>query len=66
MPLDVKASGVDFCCAGTYKWLMGEFGMAFLYVRSDRLPQLKRVIRVSPSAYSDMDDIERLVKVLRA
>ena len=42
IPFDVKASGVDFCCAGTYKWLMGEFGMAFLYVRADRLPQLKR------------------------
>src|SRR5882757_9684616 len=43
IPVDVKASGVDFCCAGTYKWLMGEFGTAFLYVRPDRLPQLKRV-----------------------
>ena len=42
IPFDVKVSGVDFCCAGTYKWLMGEFGMAFLYVRADRLPQLKR------------------------
>jgi selenocysteine lyase/cysteine desulfurase len=42
IPFDVKASGVDFCCAGTYKWLMGEFGVAFLYVRPDRLPQLKR------------------------
>jgi selenocysteine lyase/cysteine desulfurase len=43
VPLNVKSSGVDFCCAGTYKWLMGEFGTAFLYVRSDRLPELKRV-----------------------
>ena len=43
MPVDVKTSGVDFCCAGTYKWLMGEFGMAFLYVRQDRLRELKRV-----------------------
>jgi selenocysteine lyase/cysteine desulfurase len=43
VPLDVKACGVDFCCAGTYKWLMGEFGVAFLYVRPDRLPQLQRV-----------------------
>jgi selenocysteine lyase/cysteine desulfurase len=43
MSVDVKASGVDFCCAGTYKWLMGEFGVAFLYVRPDRLPLLKRV-----------------------
>jgi len=42
MPIDVKDSGVDFCCAGTYKWMMGSFGTAFLYVRPDRLQQLKR------------------------
>lgn len=42
MPLDVRASGVDFACAGTYKWLMGEFGTAFLYVRPDRLGRLHR------------------------
>ncbi|MGH8228606.1 MAG: aminotransferase class V-fold PLP-dependent enzyme, partial [Steroidobacteraceae bacterium] len=33
----------DFCCCGTYKWLMGEFGTAFLYVRPDRLERLQRV-----------------------
>ncbi|MFZ0550819.1 MAG: aminotransferase class V-fold PLP-dependent enzyme [Steroidobacteraceae bacterium] len=43
VPLDVKDSGVDFCCAGSYKWLMGEFGVAFLYVRPDRLAELQRV-----------------------
>ncbi|HXE31173.1 MAG TPA: aminotransferase class V-fold PLP-dependent enzyme [Terriglobales bacterium] len=43
VPIDVKASGVDFCCCGTYKWLMGDFGTAFLYVRGDRLERLRRV-----------------------
>jgi selenocysteine lyase/cysteine desulfurase len=42
IPLDVKESGVDFCCAGAYKWLMADFGTAFLYVRPDRLKVLKR------------------------
>ncbi|HKD47215.1 MAG TPA: aminotransferase class V-fold PLP-dependent enzyme [Rhizomicrobium sp.] len=42
LPFDVKESGVDFCCCGTYKWLMGDFGTAFLYVRPDRLKDLKR------------------------
>ncbi len=42
IPLDVKASGVDFCCSGAYKWLMADFGVAFLYVRPDRLDELKR------------------------
>jgi selenocysteine lyase/cysteine desulfurase len=43
VPVDVKATGVDFCCCGSYKWLMGDFGAAFLYVRSDCLGELKRV-----------------------
>jgi len=43
IPVDVRASGVDFACCGTYKWLMGDFGTAFLYVRPDRLDRLSRV-----------------------
>src|SRR3979490_1497772 len=27
--------GIDFASAGTYKWLMGERGIGFLYVRED-------------------------------
>ncbi|HXR94479.1 MAG TPA: aminotransferase class V-fold PLP-dependent enzyme [Rhizomicrobium sp.] len=42
VPFDVKESGVDFCCCGTYKWLMGDFGTAFLFVRPDRQKELKR------------------------
>ena len=43
VPVDVKETGVDFCCSGAYKWLMGDFGVAFLYVRPDRLKDLQRV-----------------------
>jgi selenocysteine lyase/cysteine desulfurase len=43
VPLDVKATGIDFCCAGAYKWLMADFGIAFLYVRPSRLKELRRV-----------------------
>jgi selenocysteine lyase/cysteine desulfurase len=43
IPMDVKQSGVDFACCGTYKWLMGEFGVAFLYVRPDRLEHLRQM-----------------------
>ncbi len=35
LPVDVKALGIDFASAGTYKWLMGERGIGFLYVRED-------------------------------
>lgn len=42
VPFDVKASGVDFAACASYKWLMGDFGLGFLYVRKDVLPQLTR------------------------
>jgi len=35
VPVDVKALGIDFASAGTYKWLMGERGLGFLYVKQD-------------------------------
>ena len=35
VPIDVRALGIDFASAGTYKWLMGERGLGFLYVRQD-------------------------------
>ncbi|MFL5296641.1 MAG: aminotransferase class V-fold PLP-dependent enzyme [Phenylobacterium sp.] len=42
VPIDVKASGVDFLACSTFKWLMGDFGYGFLYVRKDLLPKLRR------------------------
>jgi selenocysteine lyase/cysteine desulfurase len=33
VPVDVKALGIDFASAGTYKWIMGERGFGFLYVK---------------------------------
>lgn len=34
-PVDVHAMGIDCCASSTYKWLMGDFGIGFLYVRKD-------------------------------
>lgn len=42
MPFDVQASGVDFCSSASYKWLMGEQGLGFLYARQDRLAEIRR------------------------
>lgn len=42
VPINVKESGVDFCSCATYKWLMGDFGAGFLYVRKDKMDLLKR------------------------
>jgi len=36
-PIDVRASGVDFCGCASFKWLMGDFGIGFLYVREGLL-----------------------------
>lgn len=40
VPIDVKATGVDFLASGALKYLMGIPGVAFLYVRPDRVDQL--------------------------
>lgn len=41
VPVDLHGSGVDFAACATYKWLMGDFGLGFLYARRgvvDALP----------------------------
>ena len=40
-PIDVKSAGVDVMCAGTYKWLLGSFGVAPFYVRRDLLDRIR-------------------------
>lgn len=42
VPIDVQASGVDFAACASYKWLMGDFGLGFVYARKDVQPQLRR------------------------
>ena len=42
VPIDVRACGVDFCAGASYKWLMGDMGLGFLYVREDLLDRLRR------------------------
>lgn len=43
VPLDLHASGVDFAASATYKWLMGDFGLGFIYVRKDVRARLPRI-----------------------
>lgn len=42
IPIDLHDSGVDFAATASYKWLMGDFGLGFLYVRKDVQSRLKR------------------------
>jgi selenocysteine lyase/cysteine desulfurase len=39
---DVKASGVDFAACSSFKWLMGDYGLGFLYARDDLLDRIRR------------------------
>lgn len=47
-PIDVRATNVDFCATSSFKWLMGDFGLGFLYARADLLG---RVIERSQYGY---------------
>jgi selenocysteine lyase/cysteine desulfurase len=40
IPVDARKLGVDVLTCGTYKWLMGPHGTAFLYVNHEALDQL--------------------------
>lgn len=40
-PIDVRASGVDALCAGSYKWLLAGFGVAPFYVRNEIADRLR-------------------------
>ena len=56
-PIDVHALGVDFMVTGALKYLVGPSGVAFLYVRRDRVQGLEPLVtgwfgRVDPFAFS--------------
>lgn len=55
VPLDVRATNLDFAACATYKWLMGDFGLAFFYVREDLLGG---VIRRPNWSYESAPDTE--------
>ncbi|MGE0439236.1 MAG: aminotransferase class V-fold PLP-dependent enzyme [Gemmatimonadales bacterium] len=52
-PIDVKATGIDFCACAGFKWLMGDLGLGFLYVREELLD---RVIRRTQVGYHSVDE----------
>jgi selenocysteine lyase/cysteine desulfurase len=43
-PFDVKASGVDFAACSSFKWLMGDFGIGFLYAKEALLERIARPV----------------------
>ena len=41
VPLDVREARIDFLSVGGHKWMMGCEGLGFLYVRPERLAELR-------------------------
>ncbi|MCS7172855.1 MAG: aminotransferase class V-fold PLP-dependent enzyme [Armatimonadetes bacterium] len=41
VPIDVQAWGADVVLGGSHKWLCGGPGAAWMYVRPDRIPELR-------------------------
>ena len=54
-PIDVRASGVDFCACSSFKWLMADFGLGFLYVKEDLLD---RVLQRTQYGYYQASSME--------
>jgi selenocysteine lyase/cysteine desulfurase len=55
VPVDVRATGVDFAATATYKWLMGDFGLGFLFVREELLGT---VVKRTHWSYESAPDTE--------
>jgi selenocysteine lyase/cysteine desulfurase len=55
VPVDVKAMGIDFCSASTYKWLMGLRGMGFLYVRRELQERVLQRTQFGDRQYSKFE-----------
>jgi selenocysteine lyase/cysteine desulfurase len=43
-PLDIEATGIDFAACSTFKWMMGDTGMGFLYARESVLDTIQRPV----------------------
>lgn len=55
VPIDVRAAGLDFAAASTYKWLMGDFGLGFMFIKEDLLD---RVVQRPHWSYESAPDVE--------
>ncbi len=53
-PFDVKASGIDFASCSSFKWLMGDFGLGFLYAKGSAMEKVERPVH----GYYQSSDIE--------
>jgi selenocysteine lyase/cysteine desulfurase len=66
VPLDVRAAGVDALCCGSYKWMLGGFGVAPFFVRRELLDRIRldrfgefQVNRELPDHHFELDPTAR-------
>ncbi len=52
VPIDVKAMGIDMASSAMYKWLQGEHGWGFLYIREDLIGSV-----VKPTEFTGHPDL---------
>ncbi len=55
IPVDVKSTGVDCAACGAYKWLMGDMGLGFLYVRESLQGNVVKSIQYGWSQFRDFN-----------
>lgn len=58
VPIDVQAMGIDFAACGAYKWLMGDFGFGFLYVREDLQDKVVKRSRYGVRQYTSLNNTQ--------
>lgn len=56
VPIDVRATGVDFCACSGFKWLMSDFGLGFLYARDDLLRSVIKRSQIGYHSTTTMDN----------
>jgi len=54
-PIDVRECDVDFCACSSFKWLMGDFGLGFLFVKE---ALLDKVIQRTQYGYYEAQEME--------
>jgi selenocysteine lyase/cysteine desulfurase len=54
-PVDVRASGVDFAACSSYKWLMGDMGLGYLYVKEGLQGSVLKATHFGSRQYSNFE-----------
>ena len=55
VPVDMRAMGIDFCSASTYKWLMGMRGLGLFYVREELQGEVLKPMMYGDKQYANFE-----------